>query len=335
MRYFLTGVTGFLGNNLAREILARGDEVLALVRPGSDPTPLSGLPVEQVQGDLNCEDVLAEACQRVDAVIHAAGFVKIGWWGVQQARKTNVDGTRNVARAARLAGAPMVHVSTVNALALGTKDTPADEDTPIRYSTQCPYVVSKRAGDAVICEEIERGLHASIVYPGFMLGPWDWKPSSGQMLLQVHSQFTPMAPRGGASVCDVRDVAKGILSAIDEADAGERFIMAGENLSYLQLWQLISEVTGGTPPISRTGPVLPFIAGKAGDLWATLRGEEGVVNSAAAEMSGQLHYYCSDHARRRLGYDSRSPAVSIRDAWQWLEEHGYACNCDAPASRAA
>jgi len=332
MRFFITGITGLLGNNLARSILRRGDEVHALVRPGSDPAPLDGLPVKKVTGDLHSQEVLNDACRRADAVIHSAGFVKVGWKGIEQARHTNVQGVLNIARAARQAGIPMVHVSSVNALALGAADKPADEETPVGATTQCPYVVTKRAGDEAVQQEIADGLHASIVHPGFMLGPWDWKPSSGEMLLQVHQQFTPLAPRGGCSVCDVRDVAAAILQAVEEAAPGDRFILAGENMTYLDLWRRIARITGGSAPWARPGPVLPYLAGVYGDLLTLLTGKEGPVNSAAAEMSGQFHYYSSQKAFDRLGYQSRAVDESIADAWRWFQHYGFV---NTPASTAS
>ena len=78
-----------------------------------------------------------------------------------------------------------------------------------RPNIPCPYVVSKQAGEQAVRQQIEAGLDAVIVHPGLMFGPWDWKPSSGRMMLQVARNFTPMAPTGGCSICDVRDVAAG------------------------------------------------------------------------------------------------------------------------------
>ena len=89
-----------------------------------------------------------------------------------------------------------------------------------------------------------------------MLGPWDWKPSSGRMLLSVARHWKPMAPTGGMSGCDVREVARGTLAAADRGQTGRRYILAGENLSYLAAWKLFARVAG------RPGPLLP--AGPAG-----------------------------------------------------------------------
>ncbi|MFO0004951.1 MAG: NAD-dependent epimerase/dehydratase family protein, partial [bacterium] len=93
-------------------------------------------------------------------------------------RRVNVQGTRLVAEAARKAGARLVQVSSVNALGLTGDGSPADEDTPFQNTVECPYVVTKREAEQVVLEEVDRGLDAVIVNPVFMLGAWDWKPSS-------------------------------------------------------------------------------------------------------------------------------------------------------------
>jgi dihydroflavonol-4-reductase len=90
----------------------------------------------------------------------------------------------------------MVHVSSNNALAVGHKDQPADEETPRNGYVPCTYVVTKHEAELAVLEEIDRGLFAPIVNPGFMLGSVDWKSSSGRMLLEIGSRFVPLRPRG-------------------------------------------------------------------------------------------------------------------------------------------
>ena len=79
---------------------------------------------------------------------------------------------------------------------------------------ECPYVVTKRQAEEAVLRECDLGLDGVIVNPVFMLGPWDWKPSSGRMLVEVASGKGLFAPPGGNDFVDVRDVAAGILSAI-------------------------------------------------------------------------------------------------------------------------
>ncbi len=323
MTTLVTGATGLVGNNVVRALLNAGQTVRVLVRESSNRRPLDGLEIDIATGDV-CEiDSVRESMPGVSQVVHAAAKVHIGWTGLESQRTINVNGTRNVAIAAREAKAKMVHVSSVDALGVGTPDLPANEESPREGKVPCSYVISKREAEAAFLEEVDRGLHGVIVNPGFMLGPWDWKPSSGKMVLEVAKTFTPLAPAGGFSVCDVRDVAAGILAALDRGIVGRQYILAGENISYLDLWRRIAKVTGGTPPIRRAGAITRFFVGRGGDLIGKLTGREPDLNSAAVKMSNLLHYYSIQRAQEELGYVVRPIDESISAAWEWFKAEGY------------
>ena len=128
---------------------------------------------------------------------------------------------------------------------------------------------------------------------------------------------------GGCSVCDVRDVAAGICTAIEHGQTGRRYILAGANLTYLEAWRLFAQVASAGRPVMRAGPLMRVIAGWTGDLKARLTGVEPDLNSASVAMSRMYHYYDSSRAGRELGYHSRPTETTVRDAWDWFREHEY------------
>jgi dihydroflavonol-4-reductase len=322
MKYLVTGATGLVGNNVVRELLARGQTVRVLARGGGDPRPLAGLEVETVQGDVRDPAAVGKAAAGADVVIHSAGYVHIGWTQLDVHQAINVEGTRNVAAAARQAGARLVHVSSVNALGLGRLDAPADEETALPGIAPVPYVTTKQAAEQVVLDEVNRGLWATIVNPATMFGPWDWKPSSGKMLLEV-SQFALFAPVGAGSFCDVRDVTAGILAAADRGQPGRRYILAGHNLAFRDFWTQIAGLVGKRGPRLPMGPIFRAFAAPICDLRTRISGSEAAANSAALAMSRQMHCFSSARAERELGYQIRPLPETLRDAWQWLREQGY------------
>ena len=323
MRFLVTGATGFVGNNVVRLLLEHGHSVRVLTRREADLAPLAGLSVETAHGDIRDAESVRQAFRNIDVAIHAAGDIHIGWTKLAEQREINVSGTRHVAEAALEAGAKLVHVSSVNAIGLGTRERPADEETPIHDVVRCGYVITKQEAEQVVLDLVARGLHGVIVNPSFMLGPWDWKPSSGRMLLAVARRFTPIAPKGGVSVADVRDVAAGILAAAERGSPGRRYILAGHNQTYFELWKLIARLTGGRPPWMPAGPLQRIGGAWLGDLLTRITGREGDLNSATVRMSTQFHYYDSARARHELAYAGRPTEESVTDAWRWLQEHGY------------
>jgi dihydroflavonol-4-reductase len=279
--------------------------------------------VEQISGDLHDEPAIRRAAQGVDLVIHSAARVHIGRRDLPEQREVNVEGTRRVARTAREAGARMVHISTVDALGAGKRDEPAHEESPLAGKPYCTYAVTKREAEAALLAEVEQGLDAVIVNPGFMLGPWDWKPSSGRMLLEVARRAPPLAPIGGSSVTHVQDVADGVLRAADRGKTGRRYILAGENMTYFEQWRLFARIAGSRPPRIRMGPLMRWVGGAFGDCKAALTGRETDVNSAAIAMSSVFHFYSSARAEAELGYRHRPAEEAARAAWEWFQQMGY------------
>ncbi len=324
MRIFITGATGFLGNNLVRALLAEGHEIVAAVRHSSDPRPLSGLKIDLADVDLTDPQDVNPLVADADLVIHSAAMIHVGWKKMAESRRFNVESTRNIAIAARRNKIRMVHVSTVDTLAAATQDSVADEDMLEPSKPACAYVVSKREAEQVVLQEVERGLDAVIVNPGFMIGPWDWKPSSGKMMIMLSKQpLLFYAPAGGCSVVDVRDVSEGIISATQHGRSGQRYILGGENLTYLDLWQLMARVMNKRPPVRRMSDFLAGGVGRFGDFVSRFTRTELEVNSAVT-LSGQMYsWYSSQKAEQELGYRPGSVEDAIRDAWDWFQQFDY------------
>lgn len=322
MKYLVTGVTGLLGNNIVRALLAAGEAVRVLVRGTSDPRPLEGLDVERALGDVRDAAAVAAACAGVQAVIHSAGHVHIGWTQLREHLDINVEGTRHVAQAARAAGAKLVHVSSVNALGLGPLLRPTEEDSAMPGIVECPYVVTKREAERVVLAEVDRGLDGLIVNPGFMLGPWDWKPSSGKMLLQV-TKFAPLAPLGAASFCDVRDVAAGAITAATRGTKGRRYILAGHNLGYWAAWKQMAALVGKRGPVLPMGPLFRAASLPVLDIHRRVTRREGDANAVTLMMGRQEHCFSSRRAEQELGYKIRPLNETLADTLAWFREHNY------------
>ena len=320
MRIVVTGATGLLGNNVTRLAIQRGIDVVAVSRNASTAKALAGLGIEKRDADITSWDSLKTIDGPIDAVIHSAAHIHIGWSQRQLGITTNQLGTSNAIRLAQKHAARFLHVSTVNTLAIGSKDSVADEQTPGDGQVPCTYVVSKRAAEQQVQGAIDQGTDALIVYPGFMLGPWDWKPSSGRMILDLRNGSPPLAPSGGCSICDPRDVADAILSALEKAPAGGRYVLAGENWTYLALWREITKQFNSRGPWTSLRKPGQFLAGSLGDLVGKLTGKEPLVNSAAIAMSSQYHWYSSQRAIEELNYRIRPVSESVAAAILWMRQ---------------
>ncbi len=321
MRILITGANGLLGNNVARLAQKRGMEIASVSRSDSKNRAFEGLNIDVFQADVGDRDNLRSVFKsRFDAVIHCAANIHIGWKCLDQGMQVNREGTRNLLDEAGRRGIKLIHVSTVNTLAVGTKNSIVDEDTPGEGQIPCTYVVTKMAAERLAVDAAKAGQNVVIVHPGFMLGPWDWKPSSGRMI-QALEGFAPLSPSGGCTVCDPRDVAEAILNAIDRGVSGRHYILGGENMTYLDLWRRIRSALGKKGPFTFMRAPAKLIAGAFGDTISKFMRDELEVNSAAIAMSSQFQWYTSQRAIAELGYQHRPADESIRDAVQWLRQN--------------
>jgi dihydroflavonol-4-reductase len=324
MKILVTGATGFLGNNLARKLVQQGHEVVATVRTTSDLRPLDGLSVESVIANLTDPAAMAPVVEDVDAIIHSAAMIQLGHSKRESSIAFNVGSTEVLAEAARRRNIRMIHVSSVDTLAAATDGTPKTEKDDDEAKYDCSYVVSKRASCDAFMKEVDKGLDGITVCPGFMLGPHDWKPSSGEMLLFVAKTPLFFVAGGGCCVVDVRDVADGIVAALHRGVTGEKYILGGENITYKELWTRMAKTVGCQPPRLKIGNVAASLTGKVGDLISKFTKEELALNSAMMGMGQLLNWYSSQKAIDELGYSIGDIDIAIEDAWKWFKLHDYA-----------
>lgn len=314
-RWAVTGGTGLVGNNLVRALLRRGAEVTVLSRR-PPRREFAGLAVVEVEGDLDDEPALRRCFEGADVVVHAAAMVEIRHGGRAEFERVNVEGTRAVL-AALPTSARLLHVSTVDALGMRTREDPADETTPpAAHEGGVPYVDTKRAADRLV---LESGADWRIVYPTYMFGPWDWRPSSGKMILEIASGKGVFAPPGGNNFVDVRDVVDAMIVSAARPRGG-RWILGNENLTYAEAWAQIARVTGKRPPIASLPRWMTGAAAGALAVGERFGLREGEINSAAVTMSTLPHYFSPALARRELGMRSTPVAEAIAEAWRWFGE---------------
>jgi dihydroflavonol-4-reductase len=276
-----------------------------------------------VQADIGHGDLEAVlAPYEFDCVIHSAALIHVGWRRQAESLQVNRDGTQAIVDWASHRRIRGVYVSTVNTLPIGEAVKPKTERCTGDGQIRSAYVLSKRAAQKVIDRAVEQGDDWYSVFPGFMLGPYDWQLSSGRMVLALQ-RFQPWAPSGGCSVCDPRDVATAMLRLARSGATERRFILAGDNLTYFDLWTRIATQLGSRPPAVAMRRPARAIGPLLADGVNFFRRKESDFNSAAIRMGQQFHYYDSRLAGEHLGYATRPTEDSIRDAIQWLRDAGH------------
>lgn len=327
MRTVVTGASGLLGSNLAIELLRQGHSVRATRRANSRVAHLEAFAIDWCDADLGDEPALARAFEGADAVFHCAALVSIQRRASPALVAANVDGTRHVLAAMRSAGAGrLIHCSTVGAVGLSEDGRPCDEDARWNFAERGMddgYVTTKRRAEDVVRDAVAAGADAVICNPCWMFGPYDARPSSGRMIVDLVRRRVPGWTPGFNNFVDVRDVARGMILAWHRGQPGRRYILGNENMPYRDMFLKIAEIAGVPAPTREVPRWLARLLGRLGDVQERLTGREPLVNSVAVGYGFCPDFiFSSERARRELGYAPGPIDDAIADALAWLRQHG-------------
>jgi len=323
----VTGATGFVGANVARLLLERGDDVRVLARAASPRTNLDGLPVEVAEGDLRDEDSVRRAVRGCKRVFHVAADYRFWARDPRELYATNVEGTRNLMEACLAEGVErVVHTSTVGTIGLSALPAPCDEATPLaRGQLTSHYKRSKLEAERVALSYVARGLDVVAVNPSAPVGPWDVKPTpTGRIVVDFALGKLPAYVDTGLNVVHVRDVAAGHLLAAERGRAGERYILGNQNLTLAEILAMLAELLGRPAPSIRLPYFVAWTAGAASTAlatWVTHRPPGIALESV--RMARHRMFFDAGKAVRELGLPQTPVREAFADAVTWFRERGY------------
>lgn len=327
----VTGATGFLGSQLVRTLIDRGETVKALVRPGSNLGALEGYPPERFKvavGDIRIEQSVFAALAGCSRMYHVAANFKM--WDPKPARiiEPAVQGMRATLSAARARGLEKI-VVTSSAGVLGTTagEELMDESHSFNLSDPEAYFAAKVAADRVVDEFCAAGLPIVSALPATIAGPGDWKPTpNGRLLLEyLKTPSTSHFPvsGGGINVVDVEDVANGHVLLMERGVVGERYLLGGENLTFSQLFETLCDLTGLSEPSSPKSKGLMQFAGLLFEIAARFGGGEPRITSRMARDYVDTYSWITSKKAEALGYEHRSAREALVRSVRWFLTHGY------------
>ncbi len=326
VKVLVTGPDGLLGSNLIRELLNRGYSVTAMMENDKKSLTIENLPIQRIVANLlNTQDII-NATVGVDIVIHCAASTSMFPARSEIINKVNIGGTQNIVDACKKNKVKrLIYVGTANSFGSGNLHNLGTEKN--LYSSEhygLDYMDSKYKAQLIVLENAKNGsLNAIVVNPTFMIGPFDSRPSSGEMLLSVYKRKIPGYTLGGKNFIAVKDVAVAITNAITNARNGECYILGNENLTYKQAFEKIAKTIGVNPPRLKfpTKAVLAF--GKINSFLATTFKYTTKMPYELTLLSSEIHYYSSAKARDELGLPQIPIEVAIKDCFEWFLENGY------------
>lgn len=314
MRYFVTGATGFLGGEIARQLRRDGHDVVALVRTPAKGEALRRLGVVLAEGDVTDRASLRAPMTGVDGVFHCAAWYKVGI-DPAGAERINVEGTRHVLETMReLRIAKGVYTSTV-AVFSDTGGRLVDET----YRHDGPFLsvydrTKWQAHYEVALPMMVAGLPLVIAMPGAIYGPGDTSALRALFVQYLQGKLAAVPARTAFCWAHVEDAARAHLLAMDRGRAGESYIVAGPAHSMIEALQIAERLTGIKAPSLHPPPAVMKAA-------SALMGVVGALVSLPPELTaeglrvlaGVTYFGSNAKARRELGYDPRSLEDGLRE----------------------
>lgn len=321
----LTGSTGYLGSQIARELAKHGQPFRVLVRDASrlgfDPAEAN---CEVFTGDVRDGAALGLALRGAKQVIHTAALVKMWVPDRREFRRVNVEALQSLLARAAEAGVERV-VYTSSFMALGpSADSGAAEGLQHAGPFSNEYEQTKVEALEWLRAEGFRRFPVVALVPGVIYGPGPATEGNlvGGMVQQyVAGKFPGLLGSGQQrwSFAFNADVAEAHWAALERGRVGEEYVLAGDNRSLNELFRLMAQLSGARRPVRH----LPFALGKLFGALEVLRarasGRPPQLTPGVVEIFKHDWVYSSAKAGRELGYYARPLEEGLKKVLETLE----------------
>jgi dihydroflavonol-4-reductase len=321
----VTGAAGFLGSHVARQLVARDEEVRVLLRASSSNRAISDLSLEYVTGDLRDVGSLERAVAGVRRVFHVAADYRLWAKNPQDIYDSNVGGTRNLLAAAKKAGIEqLIYTSTVATIAVDRPQLP-NEFTDSKFEEMVGhYKRSKWMAEQEVLKAAKEGLPAIVAMPTTPVGPWDWKPTpTGKIILDFLNGKMPGYVETGLNFVGVEECAAGHLQVSEKGKIGERYLLGAENLTLKQLLDTLSKITGLAAPSMKIPHGVALGVAYVESAFSRLIGKEPQIPVEGVKIAQHMMFVDCSRAKKELGFAPGPVAAALERAVRWYQANGY------------
>ncbi len=334
--YLVTGAAGFLGGTVCRQLVERKERVRAFVLPNDPAMKFVPQEAEVVEGDLTDMESLGHLFDHTEGneviVLHIASIVTVNPDYSRKVMDVNVTGTKNIIDLChRHHVSKLVYCSSTGAipeLPKGKVITEVDQFDDM--SVQGCYSQSKAMATQAVLDAVKyQGLNACVVHPSGIMGPEDFAvgETTGTLIKIINGEM-PAGIDGSFNLCDVRDLAAGLIAAADKGRSGECYILANEEVTFRDFAHMVCEESG----CRKIGTFLPIwlanIMGSMMEAKGKRTGTKPLMTRFSVYNLARNNTYSSEKAKKELGYTVRSYKETIHDEIVWLKETGKIASLD-------
>jgi len=324
MKVFVSGATGFIGIQLVKRLVKEGHEVHALFRSESKADLIRHPNVRLFKGDILDKACLDHAMAGCGEAYHTAAFTGVWAKDPEIVFRLNVDGAMNVIEAAGRQGVRRV-VLTSTAGILGPSEKEAvHESSPAPKSFFTDYDASKFQLEQELLGRTDTDPEVVVVNPTRVFGPGYLSESNSvtKMIKQYVEGKWRLIPGNGKSSGNyayVEDVVTGHLLAMLKGKPGERYVLGGENISYMQFFDFVREASGVRKRLYKI-PLWIMLA-TAGVMKgiSKISGRPPLIVPRLVRKFNHNWIVSSEKAIRDLGYQPINARTGIQLTVQWIK----------------
>jgi dihydroflavonol-4-reductase len=325
MTTLVTGASGFLGSHVARQLVARGDDVRVLLRPSSTNRAVADLSLEYVTGDLRDPASLERALAGIKTVFHVAADYRLWARKSRDIYDSNVGGTKNLLDAAKRAGVEkFIYTSTVATIAVDRLELPTEATDARLEEMVGHYKRSKWMAEREALNAAKNGLSVIVAMPTTPVGAGDWKPTpTGKIIVDFLNGKLPGYVETGLNFVGAEECAAGHLQVAEKGKVGERYLLGGENLTLKQMLDVLSKITGLRAPAWKIPHSLALGVAYMSTAFSRLVGGEPQIPVEGVKIARHKMFVDCSRAQRELGFQPGSVAAALERAVRWYGANGY------------
>ena len=318
----VTGATGFLGSELALQLVKSGNTVRCTKRIDSViPEILKPYQSQISWFDADIMDVFAleDALNGIRQVYHCAAWVSLKEADKKPMINANVRGTANLVNLCLLSNARLVHVSSIAAIGLAKPGELVTEKHYLDQDTEFDgYALSKLESEMEVWRGIAEGLDAVIVNPSIIIGANAGTDGSGQLFETVRKGLK-FYTSGSSGFIAVEDVARCMIALMESDISAERYIISAENRDYKQITAEIAEGFGTKAPAIHASSLMMGIAWRGAKLIGALTGKAPSLDKISAQSATMTRNYDNSKIKKAIGMEFKPISTSIREICERLQ----------------
>lgn len=323
MKIFITGATGFIGMQVAKILACRGESVNVLCRSTADVTELNGYKINIHWGDVLDVSSVEKAMSGCERVFHLAAYARNWAKDPSTFLRMNVLGLRNVLETAQKYSIQKV-VFTSSEVTMGPSNgVPVDESR--RRTVKCftDYEHSKLLAEELVQQYVRQGLHVVTVNPTRVFGPGPLREGNSvtkmiQLYIAGKWRLVLGDGCGIGNYAFIDDVVQGHLRAMDVGKPGEKYILGGENVSYKEFFDLISDISGKRFKLIHVPSFLALAISHTEKFRAEWFNHYPLITPGWARTFLNDWACTTAKAERELGYSPTPLRESLKATIQWL-----------------